>query len=94
MAPGQGSVLGGYRIVRLIGRGGMGAVYLADDLRLGRKVALKVLAPETAEISAVRERFVRESQLAASLDHPHRLSRSLRASVCASKSRPATASSF
>ena len=71
MALGEGSVLGGYRIVRLIGRGGMGAVYLADDVRLGRKVALKVLSSETAEIPAVRERFVRESQLAASLDHPH-----------------------
>ncbi|MFI5262196.1 MAG: protein kinase [Candidatus Limnocylindrales bacterium] len=71
MALGDGSVLGGYRIERLIGRGGMGAVYLADDVRLGRKVALKVLAAETAELPAVRERFVRESHLAASLDHPH-----------------------
>ncbi len=71
MALGEGDTLGGYRIVRLIGRGGMGAVYLADDVRLGRKVALKVLAPETAEIPAVRERFVRESHLAASLDHPN-----------------------
>jgi class 3 adenylate cyclase/Tol biopolymer transport system component len=71
MALAEGSVLGGYRIVRLIGRGGMGAVYLADDVRLGRKVALKVLATETAEIPAVRDRFVRESHLAASLDHPN-----------------------
>jgi serine/threonine protein kinase len=71
MALGEGSVLGGYRIVRLIGRGGMGAVYLADDVRLGRKVVLKVLATETAENPAVRERFVRESQVAASHDHPH-----------------------
>ena len=71
MALSEGSVLGGYHIVRLIGRGGMGAVYLADDLRLGRKVALKVLAAETAEMPQVRERFVRESHVAASLDHPN-----------------------
>jgi serine/threonine-protein kinase len=71
MALSEGSVLGGYHIVRLIGRGGMGAVYLADDPRLGRKVALKVLAAETAEMPQVRERFVRESHVAASLDHPN-----------------------
>ncbi len=71
MALGEGTVLGGYRVVRLIGRGGMGAVYLAEDGRLGRNVALKVLAPDTAEMPQVRERFVRESHLAASLDHPN-----------------------
>jgi len=71
MPLGEGDALGGYRIVRLIGRGGMGAVYLADDLRLGRKVALKVLGADTAALPRVRERFVRESHLAASLDHPH-----------------------
>jgi serine/threonine-protein kinase len=71
MVVGEGDTLGGYRISRLIGRGGMGAVYLADDLRLGRKVALKLLAPEMAEQPGVRERFVRESQAAAGLDHPH-----------------------
>ncbi|HXX61568.1 MAG TPA: protein kinase, partial [Candidatus Sulfotelmatobacter sp.] len=71
MALGEGDVLGDYRIVRLVGRGGMGAVYLADDVRLGRKVALKVLASEMAELPGVRERFVRESHLAAALDHPH-----------------------
>ena len=67
----EGDVLGGYRIVRLVGRGGMGVVYLADDLRLGRKVALKVLATEAAEQPSIRERFLRESQIAASLDHPN-----------------------
>ncbi|HXX62149.1 MAG TPA: protein kinase [Candidatus Sulfotelmatobacter sp.] len=71
MPLGEGDALGGYRIVRLIGRGGMGAVYLADDVRLGRKVALKVLGADTAALPRVRERFVRESHLAASLDHPH-----------------------
>jgi serine/threonine-protein kinase len=49
----------------------MSVVYLADDLQLKRKVALKLLAPELAEDQRFRERFLRESQLAASLDHPN-----------------------
>src|SRR5213593_1061782 len=47
----------------------MGAVYLAEDIALGRKVALKILAPELAADERFRERFLRESRLAASLDH-------------------------
>src|SRR5213593_2086771 len=47
----------------------MGAVYLAEDIALGRKVALKLLAPELAADERFRERFLRESKLAASLDH-------------------------
>jgi YVTN family beta-propeller protein len=66
-----GSELAGYQIEALIGRGGMGAVYRAEELALGRKVALKVIAPELAEDSRFRERFLRESRIAASLDHPH-----------------------
>jgi YVTN family beta-propeller protein len=66
-----GTQLGGYRIEELIGRGGMSAVYLAEDLRLGRKVALKLIAPDLAEDERFRERFVRESRLAASLEHPN-----------------------
>ena len=66
-----GSELAGYRIEALIGRGGMGAVYRAEELTLGRKVALKVIAPELAQDSRFRERFLRESRIAASLDHPH-----------------------
>jgi serine/threonine-protein kinase len=49
----------------------MGAVYRATDVRLGRSVALKLLVPELAENERFRERFLRESQIAASLDHPH-----------------------
>lgn len=66
-----GTELAGYRIERVLGRGGMSVVYLAHDLRLKRNVALKLLAPELAEDEGFRVRFLRESQLAASLDHPH-----------------------
>jgi YVTN family beta-propeller protein len=66
-----GSTLAAYRIERLIGRGGMGDVFLADDTRLDRPVALKVLAEPLAEDERFRERLLRESRLAASLDHPN-----------------------
>src|SRR4249920_3566610 len=65
-----GTELAGYRLEALLGRGGMGVVYRAHDLALDRSVALKVLAPELAEDERFRERFLRESRLAASLDHP------------------------
>lgn len=55
----------------LLGRGGMSIVYRAEDIRLKRKVALKLLASELAEDVRFRERFLRESELAASLDHPN-----------------------
>jgi serine/threonine protein kinase/ABC-type transport system substrate-binding protein len=66
-----GTVLAGFRVESLIGEGAMGAVYLAEDTRTGERVALKVLAPELARDERFRQRFLRESQLAASLDHPH-----------------------
>ena len=59
-----------YRIERELGQGGMATVYLAEDLRHKRKVALKVLKPELAE-SLGRQRFLREIRLAAGLNHPH-----------------------
>src|SRR5437773_948653 len=65
-----GTELAGYRIESLLGRGGMGVVYRAHDLALDRHVALKLLAPEFAGDVRFRERFLRESRLAASLDHP------------------------
>jgi serine/threonine-protein kinase len=71
LAPGVGETFGGYAIESLLGRGGMGAVYLATHARLARKVALKVIAPELVHDEEFRARFLRESQLAASLDHPN-----------------------
>ncbi len=68
--PAIGSTLGGYRIEALIARGGMGVVYEATHLALERPVALKVIARELAEKEGFRDRFLRESRLAASLDHP------------------------
>src|SRR5262245_37658753 len=66
-----GAEVAGYRIESLLGRGGMGVVYLATDLGLDRPVALKILPEEHAQEEGFRERFLRESRLAASLDHPH-----------------------
>jgi tRNA A-37 threonylcarbamoyl transferase component Bud32 len=66
-----GQRFGGYRIEALLGQGGMGTVYLATHERLERKVALKVIARELARDEGFRERFLRESQLAAALDHPN-----------------------
>jgi len=60
-----------YRIERLLGRGGMGAVYLAHELALDRDVAIKVLPPEHASAPDVRERFKREARTAARLTHPN-----------------------
>ena len=69
--PQVGSELAGYRIESLLGRGGMSVVYLAEDLRLKRKVALKLLAANLAGDESFRDRFLRESELAASIDHPN-----------------------
>src|SRR4029453_9221445 len=60
-----GTEIAGYRIERVLGRGGMGVVYVARHLRLDRTVALKVVSPDLAEDPKFRDRFVRESQLAA-----------------------------
>ena len=60
-----------YRIERLLGRGGMGAVYLAHDLALDRDVAIKVLPPEHGSTPLMRDRFRREARTAARLSHRH-----------------------
>src|SRR5512146_126871 len=65
-----GRTLGCYRVLESLGAGGMGAVYLAEDERLGRRVALKVLAPETAAHPEKLQRFEREARAVASLSHP------------------------
>ncbi len=69
--PAIGSTLAGYRLDALIARGGMGVVYRATHLALDRPVALKVIAPQFAGDQQFRNRFLRESRLAARLDHPH-----------------------
>ncbi len=65
------AVSGRYTVVRELGRGGMGAVYLAQDVALDRPVAIKVLPTEFAVQPTLRERFVREARLAGSLSHPN-----------------------
>jgi serine/threonine protein kinase len=62
---------GRYRVEEVIGRGGMGAVYRARDVRLGRLVALKVPTLSKSGAGALRERFLREAQSAAALSHPN-----------------------
>src|SRR5918911_1753543 len=66
-----GAELGAYKIEGLLGEGGMGLVYAASHSLLGRKAALKTLAAHLAEDGDFRERFIRESQLIASIDHPN-----------------------
>jgi hypothetical protein len=66
-----GTELLGYRVEELAGRGGMGVVYRATDLRLRRQVALKVIAPQLAKDEGFRRRFLAESEVATSLEHPH-----------------------
>jgi serine/threonine-protein kinase len=66
-----GTTFAGYRVERVLGRGGMSVVYLAEHPRLKNMVALKLLAPALAEDDLFRERLLRESRLAASLSHPN-----------------------
>jgi serine/threonine-protein kinase len=67
----QAAVAGRYSLDRELGRGGMGIVFLARDVALDRPVAIKLLPPAMAAQPALRERFLREAQLAAKLSHPN-----------------------
>jgi serine/threonine protein kinase len=66
-----GNEFAGYRMRSVLGRGGMSVVYQAENLRLGNVIALKVLAPELAADDVFRARFLEESRIAASLNHPN-----------------------
>ncbi|MET9488661.1 serine/threonine-protein kinase [Nocardia sp. NPDC006630] len=71
MSIGPGSIVGGYRIERVLGTGGMGTVYLAKHPELPRWDALKVLSPQFSTNDEYRARFEREANLASALDHPN-----------------------
>jgi serine/threonine protein kinase len=66
-----GTTLKQYRVLHALGSGGMGQVYAAEDLTLGRRVALKVLPPEFADDPDRRQRFEREAKAVAALNHPN-----------------------
>ena len=66
-----GKTVGHYRILSKIGEGGMGEVFLSEDIRLERKAAIKFLPAETAKDPALRQRFLREAKAASALNHPH-----------------------
>jgi len=66
-----GDTLAGYKLIQLLGEGGMGLVFAAEDIRLKRKVALKMMKPEIAAKASHRERFLREAQAAVVVEHDH-----------------------
>jgi hypothetical protein len=69
--PGELGRLGGYRVLAVLGAGGMGVVYRAEDVQLQRPVALKAMLPGLAATDTARARFLREARSAAALDHDH-----------------------
>ena len=69
--PGELGRVAEYRVLRVLGRGGMGAVFEAEDTKLGRRVALKVMLPALAASSTAKKRFVQEAKTAAKVEHDH-----------------------
>ena len=67
----QRAVVGRYSLDRELGRGGMGVVFLARDVALDRRVAIKLLPPQLVTDETVRNRFLREARTAAGLSHPN-----------------------
>src|SRR5439155_5378710 len=63
--------LGDYRVLRVLGEGGMGVVFEAEDVRLGRRVAVKAMRPSVAQSPTAKARFQREAKAAAALHHDH-----------------------
>jgi serine/threonine protein kinase len=70
LMPGGSKTFGHYTLVRMLGKGAQGVVYLAEDQKLRRMVALKMLIGAAAQTEAVRDRFMREAEIASKLDHP------------------------
>jgi serine/threonine protein kinase len=70
-APDEIGRLGGYRVLRILGSGGMGVVYLAEDPKLQRRVALKAMLPSLAASETARQRFLREARAIAAIQHDH-----------------------
>ena len=66
-----GTTIGPYAVVGLIGQGGMGVVYTAQDPRLKRQVAIKLLPPDLTRDETAQQRFLQEAQAASALDHPN-----------------------
>ena len=66
-----GTHVGNYRILSHIGSGGMGDVYLAEHMHIGRKVAIKVILPQFAQLDQIRARFLLEAKTMALLSHPN-----------------------
>ncbi len=67
----QAALVGRYSLERELGRGGMGVVYLAREVRLDRPVAIKLLPPDFASDARLKDRFIREARMAARLSHPN-----------------------
>ena len=71
MALSEGTHIHEFRVIRLLGKGGMGEVYLAEDTKLGREVALKVLRAEFVDSPARGKRFLQEAKATSRLSHPN-----------------------